>query len=122
MLPFFCSQRLFLVQVIKRIRHHKILCVQSEDSTLFCTYKATSESSCIYIEGVVGLSLPFTATNSSDLAAWARFGTSTSTLFEARLLVQYAVCFGVCSLILLGCYSNVHGTTHEDPMFQYAPI
>ena len=30
-----------------------------------------------YIEGMDGLSLHFTATNSSDLAAWARFGTST---------------------------------------------
>src|SRR5210317_1413556 len=28
-----------------------------------------------YIEAMVDLSLPFTATNSSDLAAWARFGT-----------------------------------------------
>src|SRR5210317_1081303 len=40
-----------------------------------------------YIEGMDGLSLLFTATNSSDLAAWARFGTST--LFERRLLLQY---------------------------------
>src|SRR6056300_796977 len=40
-----------------------------------------------YIEGMDGLSLHFTATNSSDLAAWARFGTST--LFERRLLLQY---------------------------------
>src|SRR6056300_115017 len=30
-----------------------------------------------YIEAMVDLSIPFTATNSSDLAAWARFGTST---------------------------------------------
>src|SRR5210317_508774 len=42
-----------------------------------------------YIEGMDGLSLLFTATNSSDLAAWARFGTST--LFERRLLLQYDV-------------------------------
>ena len=40
-----------------------------------------------YIEGMVDLSLHFTATNSSDLAAWARFGTLT--LFERRLLLQY---------------------------------
>src|SRR5210317_157222 len=40
-----------------------------------------------YIEGMDGLSLHFTATNSSNLAAWARFGTST--LFERRLLLQY---------------------------------
>src|SRR5210317_2028084 len=40
-----------------------------------------------YVEGMDGLSLHFTATNSSDLAAWARFGTWT--LFERRLLLQY---------------------------------
>src|SRR5210317_915251 len=40
-----------------------------------------------YIEGMDVLSLPFTATNSSNLAARARFGTST--LFERRLLFQY---------------------------------
>src|SRR5210317_1264151 len=40
-----------------------------------------------YIEGMDGLSLDFTDTNSSDLACWSRFGTST--LFERRLLLQY---------------------------------
>src|SRR6056300_1226215 len=40
-----------------------------------------------YIEGMDGLSFHFTATNSSDLAAWVRFGTST--LFERHLLLQY---------------------------------
>ena len=40
-----------------------------------------------YIEGMDGIPLHFTATNSSDLAAWARFGTLT--LFERRLLLQY---------------------------------
>ena len=40
-----------------------------------------------YFEGMGGLSLPFTATNSSDLAAWAGFGTLTH--FERRLLLQH---------------------------------
>ena len=40
-----------------------------------------------YIEGMDGLSLHFTAIISSDLAAWARFGTSS--LFERHLLLQY---------------------------------
>src|SRR6056300_1077162 len=40
-----------------------------------------------YIEGMDGISLHFMETNSSDLAAWAGFGTST--LFERRLLLQY---------------------------------
>ena len=40
-----------------------------------------------YIEGMDGLCLLFTGTNSSDLAAWARFGTLA--LFEGRLLLQY---------------------------------
>ena len=40
-----------------------------------------------YIEGMDGLHHLFTGANSSDLAAWARFGTLA--LFEGRLLLQY---------------------------------
>src|SRR6056300_1755451 len=40
-----------------------------------------------YIEGMDAPSLHFTATNSSDLAAWAGFGTLT--LLERCLLLQY---------------------------------
>ena len=39
-----------------------------------------------YIEGMDGLHLLFTGANSSDLAAWARFGTLV--LFDGRLLLQ----------------------------------
>ena len=42
-----------------------------------------------YIEGMDVLPLHFAVTNSSDLAAWARFGTST--LFERCLLLQYVL-------------------------------
>src|SRR5210317_1650913 len=49
-----------------------------------------------YIEGMAGLFLHFTATNSSDLAAWARFGTST--LLERRLLLQYDLVFSYISM------------------------
>src|SRR5210317_2189237 len=48
-----------------------------------------------YIEGMDGLSLHFTATNSSDLAAWARFGSST--LFDRRLLLQYELVLSNCA-------------------------
>ena len=54
-----------------------------------------------YIEGMVDLSLPFTATNSSDLAAWARFGTST--LFEARLLLLYVLVLPNSTMLLQNC-------------------
>ena len=40
-----------------------------------------------YIEGMDGLPLHFTVTNSSDFAARARLGTSA--IFERCLLLQY---------------------------------
>ena len=43
----------------------------------------------LYIEGMDGLCLHFTGANSSDLAAWARFGTLD--LFKIRLLLQYGL-------------------------------
>src|SRR6056300_1503530 len=42
-----------------------------------------------HIEGMDGLSLPFMATNISDLAAWARFGTLV--FFQGCLLLQYVL-------------------------------
>ena len=39
-----------------------------------------------YIEGMDGLHIRFMVANSSDLAAWARFGTLD--LFDGRLLLQ----------------------------------
>src|SRR6056300_1754924 len=62
--------------------------VLSNSSTHVATlYLGPTRSLWAYIEGMDGLSLHFTATNSSDLAVWARFGTLA--LFERRLLLQY---------------------------------
>ena len=57
-----------------------------------------------YIEGMVDLSLPFTATNSSDLAGWVRFGTLT--LFEARLLLLYILVLPNSSTQLHQCFGD----------------
>ena len=57
-----------------------------------------------YIEGVTDLSLPFTATNSSNLAAWVRFGTLT--LLEARLLLLYVLVLPNSSTQLHQCFHD----------------
>ena len=51
-------------------------------------------------EGMVDLSLPFTATNNNEVA-WARFGTST--LFEARLLLLYVLVLPNSTMLLQNC-------------------
>ena len=51
---------------------------------------------------MVGLSIPFTATNSSYLAVWSRFGTST--LFKARLLLLYVLVLPNSSRLVASFY------------------
>ena len=64
--------------------------VQLNSSKLVATlYLGPMRSLWADIEGMEGLSLPFTVTGSSEMAAWARFGTST--LFERRLLLLYVL-------------------------------
>jgi len=57
-----------------------------------------------YIEGMVDLSLPFAATNSSDVAAGVRFGTLT--LFGVRLLLLYVLVLPNSSTQLHQCFHD----------------
>ena len=60
-----------------------------------------------YIEGMVDLSLPFTATNSSDLAAGSDLLLAgTLTLIEARLLLLYVLVLPNSSTQLHQCFHD----------------
>ena len=102
---FFCTSTLFE----RRLLLQYDLVHNPNSSTHVATlYLGAMRSLWAYIEGMDGISLHFMETNSSDLAAWAGFGTST--LFERCLLLQYDVVlpqfFYTCCNIVLGSHGE----------------
>src|SRR6056300_1699256 len=77
--------------IVRRLLLQYYLVLPSSSTHVATLYLGPMGSLWACSEGMDGLSLHFTATKSSDLAAWARFGTST--LFERCLLLQYDIVY-----------------------------
>ena len=73
-------------------------------------YLGPMKSLWAYIEGMVVHSSPSQATNKSDLAVWARFGTCL-TLFEACLLLLYVLVWS--AQLQFVCLGAIFGLWHS---------